>query len=115
MGQTPQATVDTICEVNKLSRQATVCANTPLKVYPHRSPVVVTYQDTGWATRPDVTSQGGQLVFMAKAELLQGKESNMSLISWHSSRLKRVANRNLQRKLKQQQTAMMRLPTYACV
>ena len=25
------------------------------------------------------------------AELLQGKESNMSLVSWHSSRLKRVA------------------------
>ena len=39
----------------------------------------------------DGTSQGGQLVFIANAELLQGKESNMSLIPWHSSLLKRVA------------------------
>ena len=37
------------------------------------------------------TSQGGQLVFIANSELLQGRESNMSLISLHSSRLKRVA------------------------
>ena len=35
--------------------------------------------------------KGGQLVFIAKSELLQGRESNMSLISWHSSRLRRVA------------------------
>ena len=43
---------------------------------------------------PDQTassSQGWQLVFIANSELLQDKESNMSLISWHSSRLRRVA------------------------
>ena len=32
-----------------------------------------------------------QLVFIANSELLQGRESNMSLISWHSSRLRQVA------------------------
>ena len=32
-----------------------------------------------------------QLVFTANADLSQGKESNMSLISWHPSRLTRVA------------------------
>ena len=31
------------------------------------------------------------MVFIANSELLQGIESNMSLISWHSSRLRRVA------------------------
>ena len=30
-------------------------------------------------------------VFIANSGLLQGRESNMSLISWHSSRLRRVA------------------------
>ena len=30
-------------------------------------------------------------MFIANSELLQGKESNMSLISWHSSRLRRMA------------------------
>ena len=53
--------------------------------------VVVTYSDAGWTTRPDGTSQGGQLVFIAHSELLQGRESNMSQISWHSNRLRRVA------------------------
>ena len=31
------------------------------------------------------------MVFIANSELLQGKESNLSLRSWHSSRLRRVA------------------------
>ena len=74
-----------------MARKATVWARTPLRIHAHHSPVVVTYTDAGWTTRPDGTSQGGQLVFIANFELLQGRESNMSLISWHSSRLKRVA------------------------
>ena len=81
----------TIYEVNKLARKATAWARTPLKIHAHHSPVVVTCTDAGWTTRPDGTSQGGQLVFIANSELLQGRESNMSLISWHSSRLRRVA------------------------
>ena len=95
MGQTPQATVDTICEVNKLARKATVWARMPLKIHAHHSPIVVTYTDAGWTTLPDGTSLGGQLVFIANSELLQGRESNMSLISWHSSRLRRVARSSL--------------------
>ena len=91
MGQTPQATVGTIYEVNKFARKATAWARTPLKIHAHHSPVEVTYTDAGWTTRPDGTSQGGQLVFVANSELLQGRESNMSLISWHSSRSRRVA------------------------
>ena len=75
MGQTPQA----------------AWARTPLKTHAHYSPVVVTNTDAGWTTRPDGTSHGGQLVFIANAELLQSRESNMSLISRHSSRLRRVA------------------------
>ena len=90
MGQTPQATVGTIYDVNKLARKATAWTQTPLKIHAH-SPIVVTCTDAGWTTRPDGNSQGGQLVFLANSELLQSRESNISLISWHSSRLKRVA------------------------
>ena len=90
LGQT-QATVGTIYEVNKLARKATAWARTPLKIHAHHSLLVVTYIDAGRTTRPDGTSQGGQLVFIANSGLLQGREPNMSLISWHSSRLKRVA------------------------
>ena len=74
MGQTPQATVGTIYKVNKLARKATAWARAPLKIHVHHSPVVVTYTDAGWTTRPDGTSQGGQLVFIANYELLQGRE-----------------------------------------
>ena len=51
MGQTPIATSDTIYEVNKLARKATVWARMPLKVHVHHSPVVTTYTDVGWAIR----------------------------------------------------------------
>ena len=40
MGQKPQATVDTIHEVNKLTRKSTAWARTPLKVHAHHSLVV---------------------------------------------------------------------------
>ena len=78
-------------EVNKPARKATACAQAPLKIHSHHSPVVITYTDAGWTTRPDGTSQGGQLVFIANSELLSGRESNMSLKSWHSNRLRRAA------------------------
>ena len=60
LGQTPQATVHTIFQVSELARKANISANTPLKSHGHHSPVVV---------------------FIANAELLQKKGSNMSLIS----------------------------------
>ena len=72
MGQTPQVTVGTIYEVNKLARKTTAWAKTPPKIHAHHSPVVVTYTDAGWTTRPDGTSQGGHLVFIANSELLHG-------------------------------------------
>ena len=91
MGQTPQPAVGTIFEVNNLALKATAWARAPIKIHAHHSTIVVTYTSARWTTRPDGTSQGGQLVFIANSELLQGRESNMSLISWHSSRLRRVA------------------------
>ena len=77
IGQKPQATVGTTYGVNKLAREATAQARTPLKIHAHHSPVVVTHTDAGWTTRPDGTSQGGQLVFIANSKLLQGRESNI--------------------------------------
>ena len=63
MGHTPQTTVDT----------GQPAAQSP------RSPF-------------SCCTQGRQLVFIVNAELLPGKESNMSLISWHLSRPRRVAS-----------------------
>ena len=41
MGQTPEATVGTIYEVNKLARKATLWARTPLKINAHHFPIGV--------------------------------------------------------------------------
>ena len=57
MGQTPQARVGTIHDVNKLARKATAWARTPLKIHEHHSPIMITYKDAGWTTRPDGTSR----------------------------------------------------------
>ena len=78
MGHIPQATVWTICEVDKLARKATAWARAPLRIHAHHSPTVVTYTHVGWTTRPDGTSQSGQLVFFANSELLQSRESLIS-------------------------------------
>ena len=56
----------------------------------------------------------GHMVFIASAEVLQGKEANMSLISWNPTRLERVQDHRLQQKLKRQQTAMTKLSPFGC-
>ena len=93
MGQTPQATVGKICEVNKVGSESDcVGKKTPLKIHAHHYPVVVTYTDAGWTTRPDSTSQGGELLFIANSQLLQNRESNTSKMSWHSSETQEAAD-----------------------
>ena len=84
MGETNCATVDTLLRANKLARQALIWSKEPLCVHAHANPVTVGWSDGGWATRLDGTSQPGCLVAVADAEILIGKESPVTLISWHS-------------------------------
>ena len=87
MVQTPQATVGTIYEVNKLARKAT----TPLKIMLTILLLSLRTQMLDGPLDQMALHKVDRLVFIAISELLQGRESNMSLISWHSSRLRRVA------------------------
>jgi len=91
MGETNCATIDTLMRLNKLARQALKWADEPLCIHAHKHPVVVGWSDGGWTTRIDGASQLGYLVGVADVEMLQGKESPVSLISWHSSKTPRVA------------------------
>ena len=91
MGETNCATVDTLMRLNKLARQSLKWASEPMVVHPHRNPVAVGWSDGGWTTRRDGALQLGCLVGIADAELLQGKESPVTVISWHSSKTPRVA------------------------
>ena len=91
MGETNCATVDTLLRANKLARQALKWAAEPMCIHVHRNPVAVGWSDGGWTTRKDGTSQLGYLVGIGDIELLQGKESPVTIVSWHSSKTPRVA------------------------
>ena len=90
MGQTPEATVDTIYEVNKLARKATAWARTPLKIHAHQSPVVTTYTDAGWTTRQTALHK---VTVGLHCKLRVAARQRIKLVSdiLHSSRLRRVA------------------------
>ena len=81
MGETNCATVDTLMRANKLARLALKWSAEPLCVRSHKNPVTVGWSGGGSTTRRDGTSQLGYLVGIADAEILQGRESPVTLVS----------------------------------
>ena len=59
-------------------------------IHSRKNPVTVGWSGGGWATR-DGKSQLGYMVGVADIEILQGKGSPVTIISWHSSKTPRVA------------------------
>ena len=54
------------------------------------------YADAAWAVRPDSTSQGGYLIFLAaQDELDEGRAMKISLVDWSSKKLSRVCRSSL--------------------
>ena len=62
-----------------------VWAQTPLRTFVHEEMSVIGRSDASWAFRRDGSSQGGIRHFLEQAE------SPISVISWHSGKLARVA------------------------
>ena len=85
------ATVSTLLEANKLARRALVWAQTPLRTFVHEEMSVVGWSDASWACRREGSSQGGYIVGVANKTFLEQAESPISVISWHSGKLARVA------------------------
>ena len=93
-----RATIATINETNKLVRE--VVAQKAQVLMLHAFPedeelVVATWTDGAVANRPDLGSTGGYVVGMTTKQLLQGHEEAVSLISWKSGRVPRVAKSSL--------------------
>ena len=84
MGQTPQATVGTICEVSKLARKATAWARTPLKIHGYVHRCWMDHSPRWHLTRWTVGLH-------CKLRVAARQRINMSLISLYSIRLRRVA------------------------
>ena len=91
LGYLGVATVSTLLEANKLARRALVWAQTPLRTFVHEEMSVIGWSDATWACRRDGSSQGGYIIGVANKTFLEQAESPISVISWHSGKLARVA------------------------
>jgi len=96
---TASATISDLLEVNKTPRFAKETASTHLvlrslgPLYRIRFGM---YCDASWATRPDGSSQGGWLIFVANTdEINNGKPFPLTVIDWASKRLTRVCRSSL--------------------
>ena len=86
------ATVNDLLAANKLVRLQRRFADRGLTYESDLcQPIIVTYTDASWATRRDLSSQGGQLTVLMEQKVLQGQRGKFSVLSWTSRRLRRVA------------------------
>ena len=63
---------------------------TPLRTFVHEEMCVVGWSDASWACKREGSSQGG-IIGVANKTFLEQAESPISVISWHSGKLARVA------------------------
>ena len=94
LGHLGVATVSTLLEANKLARRALVWAQTPLGTFVHEEMSVIGWSDASWARRREGSSQGGYIIGVANETFMGQAESPISVMSWHSGKLARVARRS---------------------
>ena len=97
LGYLGVATVSTLLWANKLARRALVWAQTPLRTFVHEEMSVIGWSDASWACRRE--EQGGHIIRVANKTFLEQAESPISVISWHSGKLARVARSSNSAKL----------------
>ena len=91
LGYLSVATVLTLFEANKLARLVLVWAQTPLHTFVHEEMSVIGWSAASWACRREGSPQGGYIIGVAHKTFLEQAESPISVISWHSGKLTRVA------------------------
>ena len=94
---TSNPTYGDLQSANKLIRQAQRYKEIPINIpsIPLKRLTLGTFTDAAWAVRPDGSSQGGYLLFFADKDLLDGKESSVSIMDWKSWKLKRKVRSSL--------------------
>ena len=91
-GCVESGTVATLSATNKLCRlQRRFCDRGIVFEAGLIDPVVVTFTDASWATRWDMSSQGGQITLLMEKQAVEGGKGRFSVLSWSSRKLKRVA------------------------
>ena len=89
------ATVDTLLTANKILRK--------LKQHMHKLYTkkilgdinFVAWSDASWANRKSGSSTGGYIVGMCGPGVLEGKREHVTIVSWSTNKLKRVARSSL--------------------
>ena len=97
-GSINRATVGTLKEANKALRFAKQHSDVTLQYKYLGKPqdlTFLTYCDAAFASRQDLSSQGGYLVLMVHKDVIDGKEGNYQLLDWRSWKLPRVARSGL--------------------
>ena len=87
-------------EINKLVHEVYGQKDTALRIFNLNAKkeddlVVVGWSDAALANRVDLGSTGGYMIGMCHASMLDGVRGPVSLISWSSTRLKRVCRSSL--------------------
>ena len=98
-GEITRATVGTIDRANKVLRMAKTNADAGLRYHAlngfPREVAFLGYTDASFASRKDLSSQGGFLVLMVHNSILHGATGKYNVIDWRSWRLQRVARSSL--------------------
>ena len=90
-----KATVEDLLAANKILRKL---RQGPSKLYIRKiiGPVsLVAWSDASWANRKDGKSTGGFLVGICGTDVLDGKRGHVSIVSWGTNKLKRVARSSM--------------------
>jgi hypothetical protein len=86
------ATVETILTANKVLRKL---RNSPNRLYTRKIESselhMVAWSDASWANRKSGSSTGGFLVGLCGKEVLEGERGHVTVVSWATNKLKRVA------------------------
>jgi len=101
------AIVGDALELNKLVRAQQHYSNTPLHFSSDvQKPMLVTFHDASWSNRRDLSSQGGMITVITSEDILSGKASSFSPVSWQSKRLPRVCRSSTAAEIQMASTAI---------
>ena len=97
-GRVKDATTETLREANKILRFAKHHSDVRLQFRPLGEPQNLTfmiYSDAAFASRQDLSSQGGYLLILVHKDVRMGSEGYYNVVDWRSWKLPRVARSSL--------------------
>ena len=89
------ATVETLLAANKILRKLRAGPSKMFNKKIEGSIHLVAWSDASWANRKDGKSTGGFLIGICGEGVLDGKREHVSIISWGTNKLKRVARSSM--------------------